>query len=905
MIHLLAYLLIRRLDGSWSISSHRNLEGVAAEWEAVRTIDEKSSAIVHVGFWRPDVSSLVALCLRNEGKVFLTSAAKFALPLSYRSASNPFSIVDGLPIYLALSGWGYEIEEDSIMHTAQSPIVSVSPPPAEIPGCPSDWIKILEKEDSVLFGECSKLSILSESLYQEREALLPPKMRDCLASYRFKQLSGFSPSPEIMLDGLMYAPPWILKLSTKFLDLPLRARNRLIAIGVDAVSDIARMGATGLMQIDGLGRKSLMDISKAIFAAFELGSTYCAYNEVKQQEEQESLGRVQLGIKYQNHLMPKSFRDAINEAFSLLSEREVSVLRQRMGIGGSRMTLEGIAKNYSLTRERVRQIEAKAVNRILDRMPVWAGYFRSGLGSMLDGRETPLPLLGLDVLDSWFAGADILPGSFEFSLEHFLEPPDFHLIRIDGQTYLSRMMQDEWEEAKRSAKALLSTWSKRNPPPLESDIRMLVECQLEEKGTELRPLLWEIATRQAHFSSSSSGERILISFGMGAESIVEAVLSESDIPLHYSDIAKRCAMNGHSLDVRRVHNAAANVGYLLGRGIYGLEKHIDLTKEEQERVLREVESMLSETPGRQWHASEICDELEARGLDFESRLAKYDLNVILGSSTTLADLGRMVWAARTKGALGSIDRLNIWQAIVALVQEHGSPMHAADIREFISRDRGLGEAFQIHQADPLIRVGENEWGILWRDIPFDENQANAIVGEMISVLEKKGSGLHISEIIPSLKANRDLVVKVNPILLVALAIRTERIKSGKGGYVYPSEWEGPRRLTVSEAVEKAFDMTGDGSLAGNVAKKASELLDREVTNNAATSVLKKIGIYDTGKGLWFHPKVNADALKMSSDVVAEDQSDAIVDKKQTSVSLQPHHGPTLFQKCLNIFRYRR
>ncbi len=876
MIHLLAYLLVRQPDGTWSVSSHRNLESVAAEWEAVRAIDEKSSAIVHVGFWRPDASSFTSVCLSNEGRILLTSAAKFALPPSYRSASNPFSIVDGLPIYLALSGWGYEIEEHSRLHATQASIVPTPIPPTEPLGCPSGWFKMLGKDDPDLFSECSQLSILSESLYQDREALLPYKIRDDLATYRFKVLSGNELSCDVILDEIAFAPPWLLNLSIKYLKLSVRARNRLESIGFSTVSDIARIGTAGIMRMEGLGRKSLMGISEAIVAAFELGSAYCVSGEFRQGQvieeaadaKPESLDVVRQKAKYQDHsLQPKSFRDALHAAFSMLGERESTVLRQRMGMLGSRMTLEEIAKNYSITRERVRQIEVKAINRILVEMPVWAGYFRSSLGSMSDGRVTPLPLLGLDVLDSWFAGAEFLPGPFAYSLEHLIDPPEFHLIRVDGQAYVSRILQDEWEEAERSAVALLSTLSKNDSPRLESDIKLLVESQLEEKGADLRPLLWEVATRRAHFSPGPSGERIMVSFGMGAESVVESVLSESNIPLHYSDIAKRCVMKGHSMDVRRVHNAAANVGYLLGRGVYGLGKHIDLSKDEQERVLGEVEEMLSETPGRQWHAGEICDELEAHGLDFEGRLSKYDLNVILGSSTTLAYLGRMVWAARTRGAMGSADRLNIWQAIVALVQEHGSPMRASDIREIISRDRGLGSTFQIHQADPLIRVGENEWGIIWRDIPFDENHANAIVGEMISILNERGSGLHLSEIIPSLKVNCDLAAKVNPILLVALAIRAERVKSGKGGYVYLSEWEGPRRLSVGEAVEKAFDTFNDGVLATDVAKKASELLGREVANQAASSVLMKIGTYDPQEGLWFHPEEGADAFDESTDVV--------------------------------------
>ncbi len=891
MIHLLAYLLIRRGDGTWSVTSHRNLEGLTSDWKAALDSDAKASGVVHVGFWRPDASSFDLVCSNYEGRVLLTGAAKLSLPQAFSSAERPCSVVENLPVYLALSGWGYVIEEPPVEQAAPEPWKVPRPEPmveapSEIPKSPLDWLKDLERESPDLFAECSRYSILSEALYQQKESQLPSGTRNRLGAYRFKALTGYPPSRDIMVDGLMFAPPWIIRLPTKALYLPVRATNRLREIGAETVADIARIGAAGLMHVPNLGRKTVSDISEAIFIAFEHGSAFCDTHafrqahlpEIPRPDAHEPQGEPepQREAKIKNEppydvLGPRSFREAIHLAFTLITARDASVLRQRMGIGGSRKTLEEIAKYHSVTRERIRQIESKAINQIILRMPVWEAHLKEGLARMLEGRQTPLPLLALDVLDPWFAGADTLSGPFEFALEHFIGPPEFDVIRVSGQSYVSMLRQDEWNEAERASRALLASLSKREKAPSELETRLLIESQLVGNGEELRPLLWDTVTRWAHFSEGPSGERVLVSYGMGAESLVEAVLSESDTPLHYSEIAKRCASKGRPIDVRRAANAAANVGYLLGRGIYGLKKHIDLSKEEQSRVLGEVEEMLSETPGRQWHAAEICDELEARGLDFEGRLSKYDLNVILESSMVLAYLGRMVWTTKTKSSLGTSDRLNIWQAIIALLQQHGSPMFASDIRETISRDRGLGSTFQIHQADPLIRVGENEWGMLWRDIPFDEDHANAIVEEMISVLKEKGSGLHTSEIVPSLKANRDLVATVNPIMLVALAIRTERVKPGKGGYVYLPEWEGPRRLTVSEAVEKSFDLFDGGVLAADVAKKASELLGREVANNTATSVLMKIGTYDLGKGLWFHSEEDG-AETMEGLTIVTDES---------------------------------
>jgi hypothetical protein len=789
---------------------------------------------------------------------------------------------------LALSGWGYEIEVPPVEQVAPTPnpepILKI---PSEIPKAPLDWLENLQRESPDLFAECSRLSILSEALYQLNESQLRPSVRNRLGAYRFKALAGYPPSPDIILDGLIFAPPWILRLSTSVLYLTVRAANCLGQIGAESVDDIARIGSIGLMRVPNLGRKTLADISGAIFAAFNLGSAYCDLHAAKQRYLPESPRPEALLLPIQidaapmakleatppaEALEPRSFGDALHAALALITERDGSVLRQRMGIDGSKKTLEEIAKIHNVTRERIRQIESKAVNQIVTRMPVWEMRFKQGLARMLEGRQTPLPLLGLEVLDPWFTGTDTFLGQFEFAIEHFIDPPEFDVIRVAGQFYVSRLHQDEWIEVERASRVLLESLSKCEKALSELETRLLIESQLVRNGEELRPLLWDTVSRCAHFSEGADGERVLVSYGMGAESLVEAVLSESDAPLHYSEIAKRCALKGRAIDARRAANAATIVGYLLGRGIYGLQKHIDLSKHEQSRVLGEVEEMLLETPGRQWHAGEIIDELEARGLDFEGRLSKYDLNVILESSSVLAYLGRMVWTTGTRALLGTSNRLNIWQAIIALVQQHGSPMFASDIREILSRDRGLNSHFQIHQADPLIRVGENEWGILWRDIPFDENHANAIVGEMISVLKGRGSGLHISEIIPSLEANRDLAVTENPFLLVGLAVRTERVKSGRGGYIYLSEWEGPRRLTVGEALEKAFDTFNDGVLAADVAKKASELLGREVANNAASSVLMKIGTYDPREGLWFHPEDDAETLQELDAGILDDHS---------------------------------
>jgi len=62
----------------------------------------------------------------------------------------------------------------------------------------------------------------------------------------------------------------------------------------------------------------------------------------------------------------KLMQEKIDEVLSTLSEREQKVLRLRFGIGGSNFprTLEEVGTIFNVTRERVRQIETKALNKL-------------------------------------------------------------------------------------------------------------------------------------------------------------------------------------------------------------------------------------------------------------------------------------------------------------------------------------------------------------------------------------------------------------------------------------------------------------------------------------------------------------------------------------------------------------
>ena len=60
-------------------------------------------------------------------------------------------------------------------------------------------------------------------------------------------------------------------------------------------------------------------------------------------------------------------RDNLSLALRALTEREVNILKMRFGMDdGVKRTLEEVGDTYKVTRERIRQIEAKAIRKLLN-----------------------------------------------------------------------------------------------------------------------------------------------------------------------------------------------------------------------------------------------------------------------------------------------------------------------------------------------------------------------------------------------------------------------------------------------------------------------------------------------------------------------------------------------------------
>lgn len=70
-------------------------------------------------------------------------------------------------------------------------------------------------------------------------------------------------------------------------------------------------------------------------------------------------------IRIEDDIIYESLKEQLNEVLHTLPERERKVLEMRFGLNNlKQMTLEEVGKYYNVSRERIRQIEAKALRRL-------------------------------------------------------------------------------------------------------------------------------------------------------------------------------------------------------------------------------------------------------------------------------------------------------------------------------------------------------------------------------------------------------------------------------------------------------------------------------------------------------------------------------------------------------------
>jgi hypothetical protein len=843
---LRAYLWVIRSETDFSVSTHRDLESLKETWLGEATLGT-TVGVVHVGFTRPDTLPLIPIALRYPGRFLLTASARFALTESTTVASVQAGAVDALPIYVATSGWGYSCTADDLgLCDDDADTWTTASGNHQLP---TGWLLSLADSNTLLAAAAAATGIYDESTYQTHEYRLSSADRKALGLFRLKAMGCPEPARD-PLEIVRCAPPWLLRRSATSLQVSVRVSNVFANQNIVTVGDLHHITQEQLLDLQNFGRRSLLILADALRIALDEGPS----SDETDPDRADSPPLLTM----------------LRTALAEMPERSAYILRRRMGFDVPPATLQELGDELGVTRERIRQIEAKHLNDTA-RTFYWSKRFVQKIAKVLSQRSEPVLVHGLELLDPWFAGAVGYTHLLQFLTETFAAE-HFHILNIESRLYLTALSPNEWNIAIGDAQGILENavgqgWT-------EAQACQAVQVLLTGRGVELRGELWKVSSRKAHFAKVAGHESILTGYGRSIENTVEAILTESEHPLHYSEIAEKAALRlGRPVDIRRAHNAAAEVGHLYGRGTFGLLRHFSLTEPEADLVTAEAEAIIAAGQlSRQWHCLELFETILERGIDLDERLNAYIVNVALHQrSRELAYLGRLVWTYANGSVFTSAHRIDMRQAVIAILRDAGKPLTTAALKTRLVEDRGVGATFQIHPEDPLCRLGGGLWGLVDRDAPISVEEQRLISRDIIEALHKRNSGLHFSELTAVIPAVAELAIAgVEPSTIAKFAARSLPIRISTSRYLYLSSWEGPRRASLSDAVASVFDKAPPAGLTfDEIYVHTRALLGREVTRSAISTRLQSIGArWDEDSELWRKPLVDDDQPDTSAELIA-------------------------------------
>jgi hypothetical protein len=157
----------------------------------------------------------------------------------------------------------------------------------------------------------------------------------------------------------------------------------------------------------------------------------------------------------------------------------------------------------------------------------------------------------------------------------------------------------------------------------------------------------------------------------------------------------------------------------------------------------------------------------------------------------------MMWKAGHHGDVRDELRIDLRQAIIALLQQAGRPLRAHEIRQRLVALRGVNEHFQIVVADPLIRVGTGLWGLNDRDVSVKRPDQRGLLDGLVDILHRRRFAIHASELVSAGMSATLLSASV----VFSLVAADARMRVNQAQYLYLADWGDPRRESVSEAVE--------------------------------------------------------------------------------------------------------
>ena len=724
---------------------------------------------------------------------------------------------------------------------------------------PKDWLSQLLAESPELAKEAAAYGVLSEEAFMDALPSLPIALRNQLDDYRFRTVLGRADSedPNALLDILPFR---VLESpidagNPLFRGMRVRVWNVLNDQGIRCLNELRDVPVAEMRQWRNFGAKSVRDLCEGMIAAAGVAAASLIAGQLMDVStgNDESVGggvSEASGAPEAVSLVTSiSLKENFERALTGLSPKARQVIEGRTGSVGTIMTLEAVGDSLGVSRERVRQLQKKYINEIIE-AESWDDCIGRKLGELLIDREEPLYLKMLEIEDPWFAG---FMGNYQHlgSIIELFSENEFHIIKVGGASLVTRSVVRDWEGAIRDLRSILKEnavdngWTRRK-------IDTTFRDYLFKKGApELAPLLWREFDASLQFAGAAEDAKLL-SFGLSVDSAVRAVLADAESPLHFKEVAVRAtAFLGKPVNKRTAHECLMSQGAMgFGRGLYGLDRFNPISSTEGRSIIQEVCRMMYEGPlMRQWHADELLSNLQEDDPNLPPELDQYILSMVLQESDRLVYLNRMIWSRADSNQTPN-DRIDVAESLEKILEDHGGPLKTKELKSKQGALRSVASNQQPQPTERLILVGPDRWGLIDRDVRGAREDNQRKLEDLYQVLQRRQKGVHVREVAQYVEVSDHGAELPSAYMLCSLAKLDDRFRLSRGMSLGLVEWGDARRLNASQAVKEVLRVMKAPISTAEINRQVESLMELKLYQSVANQLVEEGAIYDHDLKVW-------------------------------------------------------
>lgn len=588
-------------------------------------------------------------------------------------------------------------------------------------------------------------------------------------------------------------------------DLPTRIRSYADSEGLKTLADLLNTPMPSLASAPNIGRRSI-DVARIVISEY-----------VEKVERSNSL------TPEAWEPQPAEFASLRDYLVHVLSDepfQDRMIVTQRAGLQGPVATLQEVGSFLGVTRERIRQLEKRVVDRLVSR----------GIGALLEKHyraEHQEELFGVvvDQADYWLdedGGRDV----FSFAAAK-LFPTSAQLLDVGEALWLTPSKS----KAKHTIQALAAIVKNASYPVAALALR---EELARSVSDELRELERELIAHAMEPVEVRDGKAMGHTRTNAAAALIW--LRQQPRPVPVESLRERGLFHFEGTEVR-----------YFDRGLVGLEAHFPDIDKWQARLVPVCVARMRSEPGRQWSCVELFDEV-TEAADLPSGFNAHWLAILARRDERITYLGRLRVALPDSDASG--ERIHIADLLHRLLLDAGAPILKRDLiglaAKTVPNNLGLESAAI---TPPIVSFADGRAGLIERDVPGGMDAMQSAAESLVDFLEGRGRGFPLVHAVARVAALSEAHAKWDAGFTLSVARLDPRLRVTNSEIIALAAWEDAGVPSAREILLRHLEEGEGKANVSALLDEIEETLGRRLNNNGVAALASNLGLSKRGDAI--------------------------------------------------------